>query len=195
MKLPAEYYQQSDVLHLAKDLLGKILVTQVNGDITAGIICETEAYHGINDKASHAFGGRRTERTETMYAMGGVAYIYLCYGIHHLFNVVTSVNDVPHAVLIRGIVPIEGISIILKRKNISILKPKIGIGPGNVSRCLGIHTRMDKTSLTGNKIWIENRSITINPQAISIGPRIGVDYAGADAQLPYRFWYVAEQLI
>ena len=189
MKLSSDFYLQSKVLTIAKDLIGKVLVTKINGKITSGIICETEAYMGIVDKASHAFGNRRTPRTETMYAVGGIAYIYLCYGIHHLFNIVTNVEEIPHAILIRGIYPLNGISEILKRKKANKLKKNIGIGPGNVSTCLGLHTSMDKTSLLGNKIWIEDRQIKVNKKEIIIGPRVGVDYAAEDAKLPYRFQY------
>ena len=198
MKLSKDFYLQPNVLGIGKDLLGKILVTKINNKITSGIICETEAYNGIIDRASHAFGNRRTPRTETMYADGGIAYIYLCYGIHHLFNVVTNIKNVPHAVLIRGIHPLDGIAEILKRKKLSALKKNMGppgltirtgIGPGNVSTCLGLHTRFDKTSLQGNKIWIEDRQIKVNKKDIIIGPRVGVDYAGEDARLPYRFQY------
>ena len=189
MKLPKEFYLQPDVITIAKNLLGKVLVTKLDGQLTSGIICETEAYNGVVDKASHAYGGRRTARTETMYAEGGVAYIYLCYGIHHLFNVVTNVKDIPHAVLIRGIQPLEGIPQILERKKISQLKKNMGIGPGNVSTCLGLRTSQDKTSLLGNQVWIEDRDIKIITQQIIAGPRVGVDYAGEDAKLPYRFQY------
>src|ERR1017187_7820728 len=117
MKLKREFYLREDVVQIAKELLGKVLFTNIGGKITAGIITETEAYAGITDKASHAYNNRRTPRTETMYAEGGVAYVYLCYGIHHLFNVVTAQKDTPHAVLIRAIKPIEGIPAILKRRN------------------------------------------------------------------------------
>ena len=189
MKLSSDYYLQPKVLTIAKDLIGKVLVTKINGKITSGIICETEAYMGIVDKASHAFGNRRTPRTETMYADGGIAYIYLCYGIHHLFNIVTNVKNVPHAVLIRGIHPLDGLTEILKRKNLIEVKKNLGIGPGNVSTCLGMHTNYDKTSLLGNKIWIEDQKIKVNKKKIIIGPRVGVDYAGEDAKLPYRFQY------
>lgn len=190
MKLSQQYYLHPDVLFLAKDLLGKVLVTKINGIRTSGIISETEAYHGVHDKASHAYGGRRTPRTETMYAKGGVAYVYLCYGIHHLFNVVTNIEDIPHAILIRGIEPLEGTHEMLMRKNISKIKKGMGIGPGNVTRCLGIHTGMDKTDLSGKKIWIEDRGIRIPENKIIVGPRVGVDYAGKDALLPYRFQYL-----
>jgi DNA-3-methyladenine glycosylase len=189
MKLSPDFYTQTDVVSVAKQLLGKVLVTHLNGELTSGMICETEAYNGIVDKASHAYGNRRTKRTETIYAQGGIAYIYLCYGIHHLFNVVTNVQHVPHAVLIRGIQPLDGISEILKRKNVTNLKNNLGIGPGKVSSCLGLHTGLNNTDLTGNQIWIEDRGIKPNKTSILAGPRIGVDYAGEDAALPYRFQY------
>src|SRR4051812_21670161 len=108
-KLKASYYANTDVVFLAKDLIGKTLCTRINNKLTCGIITETEAYAGIIDKASHAYGGRRTNRTETMYSKGGVSYVYLCYGIHRLFNIVTNTVDVPHAILIRAIYPTKGI--------------------------------------------------------------------------------------
>jgi DNA-3-methyladenine glycosylase len=195
MKLPKEYYLQKKVLPIAKDLIGKVLVTKINGIKTSGIICETEAYNGIVDKASHSYGGRRTNRTETMYAEGGIAYIYLCYGIHHLFNVVTNTAENPHAILIRGIEPLDGIRDICIRKNISQPKKNMGIGPGNVSTCLGITTALNQTDLTGNIIWIEDRGIRVVKKNIIVGPRVGIDYAGEDAKLPYRFqyWFNNEQ--
>lgn len=189
MKLPKEYYLQKKVVPIARDLIGKVLVTNINGTVTSGIICETEAYNGVVDKASHSYGGRRTNRTETMFAEGGIAYVYLCYGIHHLFNVVTNTIDNPHAVLIRGIEPLDGINDICVRKKISQPKKNMGIGPGNVSSCLGIKTELDKTDLTGNKIWIEDRGIKVQQKNIIVGPRVGIDYAQEDAKLPYRFQY------
>jgi len=187
MKLRSTYYQQEDVVKLASDLLGKVLVTKLNGKITSGIITETEAYNGICDKASHAFGGKRTTRTETMYAKGGISYIYLCYGIHYLFNIVTGKKNVPHAVLIRAIQPLQGLDLILQRRNAQKLSPKLCVGPGKVSSALNISTKQNAISLSGNSIWLEDDNININRSQILVGPRIGVDYAGEDAELPYRF--------
>jgi DNA-3-methyladenine glycosylase len=187
MKLKREFYLREDVVLIAKELLGKVLFTNISGTITAGIITETEAYAGITDRASHAYNSRRTARTEVMYAVGGTSYVYLCYGIHHLFNVVTNKKDIPHAVLIRAIKPYNGIDIIFKRRNKRILHYKICNGPGIVSQGLGIkifHTNID---LLGKTIWIEDRGIKIMKNNIIKNPRIGVDYAGADALLPYRF--------
>lgn len=197
-KLKKDFYVREDVVQIAKDLLGKYLFTKINGKLTAGIITETEAYAGITDKASHAYNNRRTNRTEIMFAEGGLTYVYLCYGIHHLFNVVTNVKDVPHAVLIRAVKPVEGIDMILKRRNINLQKEisllltntknKISGGPGTVSQALGIKTQHSGLDLTGNKIWIEDKGIKIFEKDIVATPRIGVGYAAEDAKLLYRFY-------
>lgn len=197
MKLEKDFYLREDVVQISRELLGKYLFTKIDGKISAGIITETEAYAGISDRASHAYNNRRTNRTEIMFAAGGVSYVYLCYGIHHLFNVVTSFKDEPHAVLIRAIQPAEGIKIILERRKLEPSKTnmeqvlsgkrKIAGGPGTVSQALGIHTRHTGLDLTDNTIWIEDKGIHVKAKDIVAGPRVGVDYAGADAKLPYRF--------
>lgn len=188
-KLPKDFYLQEDVVDLSKQLLGKYLFTKEGKTITAGIITETEAYAGITDRASHAFGGRRTERTETMYAEGGISYVYLCYGMYSLFNVVTNQKGIPHAVLVRAIHPAEGIEKILERRKATQLKKGLTTGPGKVAMALGIHFKTHNAKdLGGNKVWIEDRGIKIPTKKINSGPRIGVDYAGEDAKLPYRFW-------
>jgi DNA-3-methyladenine glycosylase len=187
MKLKKEYYLERNVVKLAKDLLGKVLVTKSGNMITSGIITETEAYNGIVDKASHAFGGRRTNRTEVMFSEGGTSYVYLCYGIHYLFNVVTNVRDTPHAILIRAIQPLQGKDIILRRRGLAKADKKLCVGPGKVTQALGIDLKQNGLDLTGNSIWIEDIGIKIKPKDILVGPRIGVDYAGEDAKLPYRF--------
>ena len=146
-KLGIDFYQREDVLAISHELLGKVLCTNFNGSLTTGIIVETEAYAGVADRASHAYGGRRTNRTEVMYSPPGTAYVYLCYGIHHLFNVVTNVEGVPHAVLIRAIEPIEGIDIMLQRRKMSKLLPKLTAGPGILSQALGISTQHSWISL------------------------------------------------
>ena len=188
MKIDKAYYSNPDVLFLAKDLLGKVLVTRINGAVTSGIITETEAYAGVTDKASHAYGNRRTGRTEVMYRPGGVAYVYLCYGIHYLFNVVTSVKDEPHAVLIRAVEPLAGKAIIEKRRNRSIDKASVSSGPGSVSKALGIDLGLNSKDLTGNEIWIEDHGLRYDDNEIAATPRVGVDYAGEDALLPWRFF-------
>ena len=192
LKLKGTYFHRSDVNQLAKSLLGKYLFTSFGNKLTGGVISETEAYAGTGDKASHAYGGRRTQRTETMYAKGGVAYVYLCYGIHHLFNVVTNVEDVPHAILVRGIRPAYGIEDILKRRKKNKLDKNICSGPGKVSQALGIKTAHTGTPLNGSEIWIEDLGVSVSPGQIKNTPRIGVDYAGEDALLPYRYLLVGE---
>jgi DNA-3-methyladenine glycosylase len=186
-KLKRYYYQQENVVAVARDLLGKTLCTRINSKLTTGIITETEAYAGINDKASHSFGGKRTARNEIMYAKGGRGYVYLCYGLHHLFNVVTNKENIPQAVLIRAVKPLEGIETILKRRRHKAVVKNTSGGPGTVSQALGISTELNGEDLTGNKIWLQDEGVKIIKQNIIAGPRVGVDYAGEDAELPYRF--------
>lgn len=184
-KLPRSYYTGGDVVTIARDLLGKVLVTDLEGIFSAGIICETEAYAGAGDRASHAYAGKRTRRNEMMYAEGGTAYVYLCYGIHHLFNVVTNSMEIPHAILIRAIHPVEGMDEMVRRRGNS---PRLTTsGPGTLTQALGIRTAHNGTDLLGDTIYLEDRSISVPSTAVVTGPRIGVGYAGADALLPYRF--------
>ncbi len=186
--LPEAFYRRKDVLRIARELLGKLLVTRFNGQQTAGRVVEVEAYNGVADKASHAYGGRRTRRTEIMYGSGGSAYVYLIYGLHHLFNVVTNLQDTPHAILVRGIEPVEGIDTMLHRMKKAKLDHTVGRGPGNVSKALGISTAHTGLSLLGDTIFIASDGTKISPSRIIATPRIGVDYAAEDALLPYRFF-------
>ena len=188
-KLTLDFYQRDNVVIISKELLGKALFTNFNNEITAGIIVETEAYAGITDKASHAYGGKRTKRTETMYAAGGCAYVYLCYGMHHMFNVVTNVEGVPHAVLIRAVQPLDGIDIMLRRRNLENISNRLTAGPGILSQAMGISIHISGKSLLDKQIWIENRDNN-NPLKdfkIISSPRVGVQYAGKDASNPWRF--------
>jgi len=188
LKLPQSFYLDSDVVSLSKQLLGKYLFTSIDGLFTGGYIVETEAYNGIIDKASHAFGNRRTPRTEIMYKEGGIAYIYLCYGIHEMLNVVVSGDGQPRAILIRAIEPTTGIDIMLGRKNMDSLKPNITAGPGSVAKALGIDRKLNGVSLQSDQLWIEDRGLTFIDDQIAAVPRIGVAYAQEDALLPYRFY-------
>jgi DNA-3-methyladenine glycosylase len=185
-KLNKDFYRQQDVALIARQLLGKIVVTKFNKQITAARIVETEAYAGIIDKASHAYNGRRTERTEVMYADGGVSYVYLCYGMHHMFNIVTNVKNIPDAVLIRGIEPLEGLEVMLQRSHKIKADKQLGRGPGNAGKALGIFTMHSGMPLTGNSIFIADDGI-INTE-VMVSKRIGVDYAGAHANWLYRFF-------
>ena len=188
-KLGIDFYQRANVLQIAKELLGKILVTKWDGIETSGRIVEVEAYNGIIDKASHAAGGRRTNRNEVMYGKGGVAYVYLCYGIHHLFNVVTNERETPHAILIRALEPLKGIDTMLERTNKKQIDHTLTRGPGNVSKALGIsfkhHTGY---SLLSKDLFIAEDDFVLNKKDLAASSRIGVDYAGEDAGLPYRFY-------
>lgn len=195
MKLAPEYYLNEDVISLAKDLLGKVLYTKINGETTAGIIVETEAYFGVKDKASHAYGGRRTNRTETMYAQGGIAYVYLCYGMHNLFNIVTSAQDNPHAVLVRGIEPLIGVDIIEQRRNMSHNKSAISSGPGSAAKALGIDRAFNAKDLSGDEIWIEDQQINFTDGEIATAPRVGIAYAQEHALLPLRFFVKSNKYV
>ncbi|HLG40035.1 MAG TPA: DNA-3-methyladenine glycosylase [Chitinophagaceae bacterium] len=187
-KLPLKFYQRTDVLQIAKELLGKILVTKWDGIVTSARIVETEAYAGIIDKASHAYGARRTKRNEIMYAHGGFVYVYLCYGIHHLFNVVTNSQDIPHAILVRAGEPIEGIKEMLKRTGKKESDFTLTRGPGNISKALGISAAHSGLSLPDEKLFIADDGFRYSKKEIIASRRIGVDYAGKDALLDYRFF-------
>jgi DNA-3-methyladenine glycosylase len=186
-KLDDSFYNRNDVLKIAGELLGKILVTKFDGQFTSGRIVETEAYRGETDKASHAYGGRRTKRTEIMYGEPGKAYVYLCYGIHHLFNVITNKKNIPHAILIRALEPLDGIDIMLERTRKTKLDFTLTRGPGNVSKALGLLTQHTGKNLSEDEVFIADDDFKLNKKEIEITKRIGVDYAEEDALLPYRF--------
>jgi len=185
--LPQTFYQRSDVTEIAKDLLGKELVCSSSEGLTSGIIVEVEAYSGAVDKASHAYGLKKTRRTETMFRQGGVAYVYLCYGIHHLFNVVTNTEGNPDAVLIRAVEPLEGLHLMKVRRK-SGRTNNLTSGPGKLSQALGIKTAIhNNMSLRSNLIYVRenpNQSVfnTVTEK------RIGIDYAGEDKHLPWRYY-------
>ena len=190
MKLTKDYFLNDNVLAIARDLLGKSLFTRIDGQLTGGLICEVEAYNGTGDRASHAYGGRRTHRNEMMYHEGGVAYVYLCYGMHHLLNFVTNADGIPDAILIRGIIPTHGEELMLQRTGKRKVTSDIGIGPGKVSKLLGLTVADNGLSLCGDTLWIEDRDTLVLENQVETSPRIGVDYAGEDALLPYRFvWH------
>jgi len=193
MLLNRSFYLRENVVAIARELLGKYIVTTFDGVLTSGMITETEAYAGISDKASHAFGGRSTARTEVMYRQGGTAYVYLCYGIHSLFNIVTNGQGTPHAILIRAFRPMQGLNMMERRLGRKAGNKSFTSGPGNVAKALGIHYTVSGADLCGganrqeNSIWVEDRGILPADDEVLITPRIGVAYAGQDAILPYRF--------
>ncbi len=189
-RLARHFFLDKDVVRMARALLGIYLVSEFEGRRTAGRIVETEAYRGPDDKASHAWGGRRTARTEVMYRIGGTAYVYLCYGIHHLFNVVTGPENMPHAVLIRALEPAEGIEHMLRRRGLPHLQYRLTAGPGTLSQAMGIRTEHSGIDLTApqSPIWLEARQPPLPANQIVSSTRIGVGYAEECAKWPWRFY-------
>ncbi len=185
--MPRSFYLRNDVAAISRDLLGKVLVTNWNGERTSGRIVETEAYAGEIDRASHASKGR-TPRTEVMFGEGGRAYVYLCYGIHQMFNIVTSGEGTPHAILIRAVEPLEGIEVMLHRTGKKKLDHTLTRGPGNVGKAFGFHTSQCGLSLISEELFIADDGFRLPKSMIGTSPRIGVDYAGEHALWHYRFF-------
>jgi DNA-3-methyladenine glycosylase len=191
-RLPHAFYLQPDVVAVSRQLIGKRLFTQLPSPRgpairTGGIITETEAYAGPDDRASHAHGNRRTPRTEIMFHEGGVAYVYLCYGMHALFNIVTNVAGIPHAILVRAIEPTCGIDTMLERRHKARVDHTLTCGPGCLTQALGIDVAMNGTDLTAQRIWLEQSGRPETKTCVKAKPRVGVDYAGSHARLPWRF--------
>ncbi len=174
-------------MEIARSLLGKYLFTMKEGQIAGGIISEVEAYKGTADRASHAYGGRRTRRNEMMYHEGGVIYMYRCYGIHNMLNLVTNEAEEPDAILVRGVIPTHGEELMLLRSGKRQASPGMATGPGRVTRALGLTLEDNGIPLNGDVIWLEDRRLEVPSDHIAATPRIGIAYAGTDALLPYRF--------
>ena len=185
MKISEHFYQRQNVVKIAQELLGKMLFTNIQGDVAGGIIVETEAY-SFKERGCHAYDNRKTERNKVMFESGGISYVYLCYGIHHLFNVVTNQLGKADAVLIRALEPVMGQDLMKARMKTSSLN-RITSGPGKLTKALGINRSHNGKNLEGTEIWIEDMKFSINPKNIISSPRIGIDYAGEDAMLPWRF--------
>lgn len=193
-RLTTAFYLHDDVALLAKKLIGTYLVSRLGGVETIVRITETEAYAGEYDRASHAFGRKRTARTEVMYAAGGKAYVYLCYGMHHLLNVVTNIEGIPHAVLIRAGMPVKGIEIMMNRMGRSKPDVRMTTGPGNLAKALGVNKAHTGLNLTGNKLYIAEIAGE-TPPLLMVSPRIGVDYAGDAAGWYYRFFEQGQRYV
>ena len=188
MKLGRDFYTRVDTLLVARELLGKVLVVpDAGGRRVSGRVVEAEAYVGTEDRASHAYGGRRTARTETMYAPGGAAYVYLVYGLHHQFNVVTGAAGSPDAVLVRALEPVEGVELMRLRRGVKDDRA-LTSGPGKLCRALAIDRTFDGADLTAGRVWLEDDGFRAEPAEVAAGPRVGVAYAAEDALRPYRFW-------
>ena len=186
MKLAEDFYQRANVVKIARDLLGKTLFTRIDGVVTGGIIVETEAY-SWKERGCHAFGAKKTNRNAVMFREGGYAYVYMCYGIHYLFNVVTNRLDTPEAVLVRAVEPLRGKEEMKLRRG--LLKNDIHLtsGPGKLTKALGIGRSFNGKSLLDNEIWIEDPGTKLALHQVVASERIGIDYAGKDALLPWRF--------
>ncbi len=187
MRLTIDFFEQDDVVKIAKQLIGKVLITNIKGKIVKARIVETEAY-SWKEKGCHAFGGKQTSRNSVMFQDGGVVYVYLCYGIHHLFNIVTNQKDSAEAVLIRALEPIEGIDIMRDRRGNLKNEFQLTSGPGKLTNAMGIDRTLNGKSLLHDEVWVEDDGYFVPPKQIQSGPRIGIDYACEDAKLPWRFW-------
>jgi len=188
-RLSKKFYLRNDVVQISKELLGKVLCTQFESQLASGIIVETEAYRAPDDKACHAYLNKYTERTKVMFEAGGVAYIYLCYGIHHLFNVVTGEKGNAHAILVRAIEPLDNVELMPSRRNFTKVKSQLTAGPGVMSKALGITKKLTGVTLLqkSSPIWIEDRAIEIPDTAIIASPRVGIPYAEECIEWPWRF--------
>lgn len=194
-KLARDFYTRPDTLGVARELLGKRLVVPAQGGArVSGRIVEVEAYLGAEDRAAHSFGGRRTRRTETMYAVGGTAYVFFVYGMHHQFNVVTGPEGLPHAILVRAVEPEEGIEVMRQRRPV-LKERELTSGPGKLCRALGLDLSFDGADLLGRRVWVEDARAEVAPAQVASGPRIGVDYAGEDALKPWRFWVAGNTFV
>ena len=185
MKLDHHFYKRKDVVKIARELIGKVLYTQVNNVITSGRIVETEAY-SWKERGCHAFGAKLTQRTSVMFEEGGRSYVYLCYGMHNLFNIVTNVEGVAEAVLIRALEPLEGLDVMQNRRGNTVALRHLTSGPGKLTRSMGIDRTWNGKVLTENEIWVEDDK-KVPSKMIEVSKRIGIDYAGDDAKLPWRF--------
>lgn len=188
LKLPREFYTRSQTLLIARQLLGcKLIVPAPDGRRVSGLIVETEAYMGPSDKAAHSYGNRRTPRTETMYCAGGVAYVYFIYGMYYQFNVVTGSRDVPHAILVRGLEPVEGVEVMHERRPVKRDRD-LTSGPGKLCQALGLDRSFNGEDLLGERVWLEGADRKTAARMIASGPRIGIDYAAEYVEKPWRFW-------
>ena len=194
-KLPVQFYKRTDVVLIARELIGKVIVTNFDGIITSGRIVETEAYIGLSDRASHSFGGKRTARNEHMYAAAGTAYVYICYGMHHLFNVVTNAKHIPDAILIRAVEPIAGIDSMLNRTGKVKLDSSLTKGPGNAAKALGISKNNSGINLLKNEIYIADDGFEVQHTLIGTSRRIGVESSGDAALKPYRFYVKGNRFV
>ena len=191
--LTRDDYADPRPTRVARFFLGKFLCVRAPDGYAEGMITEVEAYGGAKDAASHAYGNRRTARTEIMFSPGGVAYVYFCYGMHRMFNIVTGPRDSPQAVLVRAVKITAGHELVRRRRK-GIAEKDWASGPGRVCAALGIEMRHNRHDLlAGEIIWMEDRGVKVPAREVRRTPRIGVDYAGAWAHKPWRFVWEQRQ--
>lgn len=186
MKLPESFYQRPNVVKIARELLGKALFTSIGGVVSGGMIVETEAY-SWKERGCHAFGARKTARNAVMFGPGGYAYVYLCYGMHNMFNIVTNGEGVAEAVLVRALEPLAGVEVMAGRRGMPANRFHLTSGPGKLCKALGIQRSLNGKSLLDEEVWVEDIGKKIQSGRIQASARIGIDYAGEDANLPWRF--------
>ncbi|MEJ1242434.1 DNA-3-methyladenine glycosylase [Chryseolinea sp. T2] len=186
-KLPESFYDRTNVVRIARELLGKSLYTQIDGVVTGGMIVETEAY-SWKERGCHAYDNRKTARNAVMFGPGGHAYVYMCYGIHYLFNVVTNGVHTADAILVRALEPHTGVEAMESRRGKLANRFHLTSGPGKLTRALGIDRQWNGKSLMDEDVWIADNDVKVPAAKIVATPRIGIDYAGEDALLPWRFY-------
>lgn len=195
MRLPLTFYQQEDVVSVASQLLGKYVYSQIDGKITGGIIVETEAYRGPDDRGSHAYDDKKTARNQMMYQAGGLAYMYICYGIHDMLNIVTGAEGMSHAVLIRALQPQTGLGEMRIRRNIFDEDKRLCQGPGALTKALGLIKLHNGYDLQGDVIWLEDKGLTYNENDIIASPRVGMNFDGPYKTIPWRFYVKGNQFV
>jgi DNA-3-methyladenine glycosylase len=195
MRLPLTFYQQEDVVSVASQLLGKYVYSQIDGKITGGIIVETEAYRGPDDRGSHAYDDKKTARNQMMYQAGGLAYMYICYGIHDMLNIVTGAEGMSHALLIRALIPQTGLGEMRIRRNIFDEDKRLCQGPGALTKALGLIKLHNGYDLQGDVIWLKDRGLTYNENDIIASPRVGMNFDGPYKTIPWRFYVKGNQFV
>lgn len=187
-KLPLDFYRQTDVVSVARQLLGKHLYSNIGGQLTGGIIVETEAYCGPDDRGSHAYNNKRTPRNEMMYRAGGVAYMYICYGIHDMLNIVTGIEGMSHAALIRAIEPIDGLDVMCERIGIFDNKKRLCQGPGALAKALGLSKLHNGADLQDDLIWLTEEGPSYTDEQVIASARVGMNFDGPYKTIPWRFY-------
>ncbi|MBK0382311.1 DNA-3-methyladenine glycosylase [Pedobacter sp. SD-b] len=194
MNLDNTFYHRNDTVKMAKELIGKFLFSNVDGKLTGGMIVETEAYMGSIDSSCHTFNNRKTERNATMFNRGGVSYMYVCYGIHDMLNIVTGDEGNSQVILVRAVEPKFGLDIMQQRRG-QVPLNRLAKGPGSLAKALGLNKSFDNSSLTDGLIWIENKGIEFLEKDIIESPRIGLSCPEPYFSIPWRFFLKGNKFV